>query len=40
MSHNIVVAGKLHPSGIALLQGAAGVTFTHVEDISEVSYQP
>jgi D-3-phosphoglycerate dehydrogenase / 2-oxoglutarate reductase len=36
----IVVAGKLHPSGLALLEAAPGVTFTHVEEISEASYQP
>ena len=37
---HILVAGKLHPSGLALLQSAPGVTFTHVEEISEASYQP
>jgi D-3-phosphoglycerate dehydrogenase / 2-oxoglutarate reductase len=37
---HILVAGRLHPSGLALLEAAPGVTFTHVEDISEASYQP
>jgi D-3-phosphoglycerate dehydrogenase / 2-oxoglutarate reductase len=37
---HILVAGKLHPSGLALLEGAAGVTYTHVEEISEASYAP
>ena len=36
----ILVAGKLHPAGLALLERAEGVTFTHVEEISEASYQP
>ena len=37
---HILIAGKLHPSGIALLKAAAGVTFTHIEEVSEASYQP
>lgn len=37
---HILCAGKLHPSGIALLQAAPGVTFTHVEEVSEASYLP
>lgn len=36
----ILIAGKLHPAGLSLLEAAPGVTFTHVEDISEASYQP
>ena len=36
---HILIAGKLHPAGLALLQASAGVTFTHVEEISEASYQ-
>ena len=36
----VLVAGKLHTSGLALLERAEGVTFTHVEEISEASYQP
>ncbi|WP_054004473.1 hydroxyacid dehydrogenase [Cypionkella psychrotolerans] len=37
---HIVVAGKLHPAGLALLNAAEGVTFDHIEEISEASYQP
>jgi D-3-phosphoglycerate dehydrogenase / 2-oxoglutarate reductase len=37
---HVLVAGKLHPSGIALLNAAPGVTFDYVEDISEPSYAP
>lgn len=37
---HVLIAGKLHPSGLALLEATPGVTFTHVEDISESSYQP
>lgn len=37
---HIVVAGKLHPAGLALLDAAEGVTFDHIEEISEASYQP
>lgn len=36
---HILIAGKLHPSGLALLEASPGVTFTHIEDISEASYQ-
>lgn len=39
MTH-ILIGGKLHPSGLALLDATEGVTYTHVEDISEESYQP
>lgn len=37
---HVVVAGKLHPAGLALLEAAPGITFTHVEEVSEASYQP
>ncbi|WP_454817539.1 hydroxyacid dehydrogenase [Labrys neptuniae] len=37
---HILVAGKLHPSGITLLRSAAGVTFDYVEEVSEASYAP
>lgn len=36
---HLLIAGKLHPSGLALLQDAPGVTFDYVEEISEASYQ-
>jgi D-3-phosphoglycerate dehydrogenase len=37
---HVLVAGKLHPSGIELLASAAGVTFDYVEEVSEASYVP
>ncbi len=37
---HILIAGKLHPSGLALLEQTPGVTYDHVEEISEASYQP
>lgn len=37
---HILIAGKLHPSGLALLDQTADVTYDHVEEISEASYQP
>lgn len=37
---HLLIAGKLHPSGLALLASAPGITFDYVEDISEASYQP
>jgi D-3-phosphoglycerate dehydrogenase / 2-oxoglutarate reductase len=36
---HILIAGKLHPAGLALLDATQGVTYTHVEEISEASYQ-
>lgn len=37
---HILVAGKIHPSGVALLEGASGVTYTLVDEVSEASYAP
>jgi D-3-phosphoglycerate dehydrogenase len=37
---HVLVAGKLHPSGIALLKSRPDVTFDYVEEISEPSYAP
>ena len=37
---HVLVAGKLHPSGMALLESAADVTFDYVEEVSEPSYAP
>lgn len=37
---HVLVAGKLHASGIALLDAAPGITYDYVEDISEPSYAP
>ena len=36
---HLLIAGKLHPSGLDLLRSAKGVTFDYVEEISEPSYQ-
>lgn len=35
---HVVVAGKLHPSGRALLDAATGVSVRYIEEISEPSY--
>lgn len=35
---HVLVAGKLHPSGIALLEAAPDITFDYVEEVSEASY--
>ena len=39
---HILVAGKLHPSGVALLDAATaqGFTFDYIEEVSEPSYAP
>ncbi len=37
---HVVVAGKIHPSGIALLKDAEGFTYDYVEEVSEPSYAP
>ena len=37
---HVLVAGKLHPSGLTLLDAAAGVTWDYVEEVSEQSYTP
>jgi D-3-phosphoglycerate dehydrogenase len=37
---HILVAGKIHPAGIARLEAAAGITFEHVEPVDEASYVP
>lgn len=36
---HLLIAGKLHPSGLDLVRSAKGVTFDYVEEISESSYQ-
>jgi D-3-phosphoglycerate dehydrogenase len=36
----VIVAGKLHPSGRALLDSAPGLTVHYIEEISEESYAP
>ncbi|MFY0633444.1 MAG: hydroxyacid dehydrogenase [Vannielia sp.] len=37
---HVLVAGKLHPSGRALLDAAKGLTVRYIEDVSEESYSP
>jgi D-3-phosphoglycerate dehydrogenase len=37
---HILIAGKIHASGLALLAEAPGVTHTHIETIDEPSYLP
>ena len=37
---HILVAGQIHPAGLALLKSAPGVTFDYVEAVSEPSYAP
>ena len=37
---HLLIAGKLHPAGLALLDGAEGVTYDYVEAITEPSYAP
>ena len=35
---HLLIAGKLHPSGLDLLASSPGVTFDYVEEVSEPSY--
>ena len=37
---HLLIAGKLHSAGLALLDRADGVTFDYVEEVSEPSYAP
>ena len=37
---HLLIAGKLHPAGLAVLQDAHGVTYDYVEEVSEPSYAP
>lgn len=37
---HVLVAGKLHPKGKALLDAAPGITVRYIEEISEESYAP
>jgi len=37
---HLLIAGKLHPAGLALLERSEGVTFDYVEAVSEPSYAP
>ncbi len=37
---HVLIAGKLHPAGIALLDGVKHITYDYVEGGSELSYAP
>lgn len=37
---HILIAGKIHPSGMALLESAPGISYDYVEEVSESSYAP
>lgn len=37
---HLLIAGKLHPAGLALLEGRDGYTHDYVEEVSEPSYAP
>ncbi|MBV1703322.1 MAG: hydroxyacid dehydrogenase [Hyphomicrobiales bacterium] len=37
---HVLIAGKLHPAGLALLDGRDGFTFECVDEVSEPSYAP
>src|SRR5205807_1700045 len=37
---HLLIAGKLHPAGLAVLEAAGGVTYDYVEEVSEHSYAP
>lgn len=37
---HILVAGKIHASGVTLLEAAPGITFTLVDEVSEAAYLP
>jgi D-3-phosphoglycerate dehydrogenase / 2-oxoglutarate reductase len=37
---HLLIAGKLHPAGLALLEDGGGFTYDYVEEVSEPSYAP
>jgi D-3-phosphoglycerate dehydrogenase / 2-oxoglutarate reductase len=37
---HLLIAGKIHPSGMALLKDAPGITYDYVEEVSEASFAP
>ncbi len=37
---HLLIAGKLHPAGFALLEGGGDFTCDYVEEVSEPSYAP
>jgi len=38
--HNVLVAGRIHPSGMGLLEAAANVRVQSVDEVSTASYRP
>ena len=37
---HLLIAGKIHRAGLALLEGVAGFSYDYVEEVSEPSYLP
>ncbi len=37
---HLLIAGKVHPAGLALLEGRDGFTYDYVEEVTEPSYAP
>ncbi len=37
---HVLIAGKMHPAGLALIEAAPGFSFDYVEAITEASYAP
>ena len=37
---HLLIAGKVHPAGLALLDGCDGFTYDYVEEVTEPSYAP
>ena len=37
---HLLIAGRVHPAGLALLNGCDGFTYDYVEEVSEPSYRP
>jgi D-3-phosphoglycerate dehydrogenase len=37
---HLLIAGQLHPAGLALLKNGSGFTYDYVEEVSESSYAP
>src|SRR5208283_2892285 len=37
---HLLIAGKLHPAGLALVNGNHGFTYDYVEEVSEAGYAP
>jgi D-3-phosphoglycerate dehydrogenase len=37
---HVLIAGQIHPNGLAMLRSQPDITFDYVEEISEPSYTP